>query len=294
MFSRLSYDTQKKLLIFAFLVVPVALLITFSYVPIANMFRYSFYRWDGLAKDMEYLGLQNYVDLFTKRDYFSVFKVSLYYFLGSVVQLILAMYFATILSFRTVGKNIFKGILFFPNMINSVALSFMFLYFFMPNGTLDSLLKAIRLEKLIVRWLGNREVINFSLTGTSVWRYMGFNFVMFLGAIQSVSNELYEAAEIEGANKWHLFRYIIFPSVLKIIEINVILSISGAIQVFEIPYIMTGGSNGSKTFVIQTVDLAFKNKKYGLASAMGIVLLIIVIAVTVLERRLFREKEDQA
>lgn len=291
MFSKLKYTTQKRILIFSFLVVPIVLLLTFSYLPIANMLRYSFYRWDGLSKKMEYIGMQNYIDLFTKRDYFSVFGVSLYYMAGSVIQLSLAMYFATILSFKTVGRNIFKGILFFPNLINSVALSFIFLYFFMPDGTLDSLLRAIGLENLITRWLGNRNVINFSLAATSVWRYMGFNFVMFLGAIQSVPAELYEAAEIEGANKWHLFRYIIFPSVLKIIEINVILSISGAIQVFEIPYIMTGGSNGSKTFVIQTVELAFKNKKYGLASAMGIVLLIIVIAVTTLERRLFAEKE---
>lgn len=292
MLSRLNYNAQKRIIIFTFLVVPIAILVTFSYLPLANMFRYSFFRWDGLNKVMEPLGFQNYIDLFTKRDYFSVFGVSLYYLFGSFVQLGLAMYFATILSFKTVGKNIFKGVLFFPYLLNSVAIGFIFLYFFTPKGTLDSFLNIFGLDHLITKWLGNRDVINFSLAGTSVWRYMGYNFVLFLGAIQSVPGELYEAAEIEGANKWHLFKYIIFPSVIKIIEINMILSISGAISAFEIPYIMTGGGNGSKTFVIQTVDLAFKNKKYGLASAMGIVLFTIVILVTTIQKRLFRDKEE--
>ncbi|MCX7771705.1 MAG: sugar ABC transporter permease [Clostridia bacterium] len=290
--SRLSYTTQKRILMFSFLLLPLALLITFSYLPLLNMFNYSLHRWDGLSKTMQYIGLDNYKALFTNKEYFSVFGVSLYYLVGSFVQVVLALYFATILSFKVVGKNLFKGVLFFPYLLNGVAIAFIFIYFFQPDGTLDSFLKLIGLDNLITKWLGNRNVINVSLTGTSIWRYMGYSFVMYLGAIQSVPGELYEAAEIEGANKWHLFRYIIFPSVIRIIELNMILSISGAISVFEIPYIMTGGGNGSKTFVIQTVDLAFKNKKYGLASAMGIVLLLIVIVVTLLQKRIFREKED--
>lgn len=294
MLSNMSYKTQKKMLIGSFLIIPLVLLITFSYLPLANMLRYSFFRWDGLSKDMEFLGMKNYVDLFTKRDYFSVFGVSLYYFAGSFIQLTLALYFATVLSFKAFGRSIFKGILFFPYLLNGVAIAFIFLYFYQPEGTLDSLLRMLGLDNLITKWLGNRDVINYSLAGSSVWRYMGFNFVMFLGAIQSVPGELYEAAEIEGANKWHLFKYIIWPSVIRIVEINMILSVSGAISVFEMPYIMTGGGNGSKTFVIQTLDLAFKNRipKLGMASAMGIVLLVIILAITILQKRIFREKED--
>jgi ABC-type sugar transport system permease subunit len=291
MFSRLKYSTQKKILIIMFLLVPVALLFTFSYLPLFNMIRYSLHRWNGYSPVMDFIGLENYIELFTRPDLFSVFKVSLYYFGASFVQIALALYFATILSFKTKFKNFFKGVLFFPFLMNGVAVSFIFRYFFTPGGTLDSFLSLIGLENLIYPWLRDPDIINYSLAAVSIWKYMGYAFILFLGAIQSVSSEYYEAAEIDGANRWQQFRYIIFPSIKRIVELNLILAISGSISVFEIPYVMTRGGNGSMTFVIQTVEMAFKNQKYGLASAMATVLLFIVIIVTLIQKRLFKEKE---
>jgi multiple sugar transport system permease protein len=119
-----------------------------------------------------------------------------------------------------------------------------------------------------------------------VWRYLGLNFVLFLGAIQSIPAPLYEAAQIDGATRWQQFRHIIAPSIKPIISLSLILAISGSLAVFEIPYIMTGGANGSKTFVIQTVDLAFKFNKVGLASAAAVVLLVVILVVTWVQRRL--------
>nr|WP_284329446.1 sugar ABC transporter permease [Demequina litorisediminis] len=107
-------------------------------------------------------------------------------------------------------------------------------------------------------WLGDPDIINFSLAGTSVWRYMGLNFVLFLGAIQSIDPTLYEAAGLDGADKWQQFRHIILPSIRPVVSLTFILAISGSLSVFEIPYVMTGGANGSETFVIQTIDYAFE------------------------------------
>ncbi|MFN7250389.1 MAG: carbohydrate ABC transporter permease [Anaerobacillus sp.] len=287
----LSYPTQKKIIIVAFSFLPLLLLITFSYLPLYRMFYYSFHSWNGFSPNMTFVGMENYKTVFTRPEYFGVFKVSLYYFAATFVQMGLALYFATILSFKVKYKNFFKGIIFFPYLLNGVAIGFIFLFFFRPDGTLDSLLSFIGLGELTQLWLGNPNIINFSLAGTSVWRYMGFNFIIFLGAIQSISSEVYEASEIDGANKWHQFRYIILPSIKIIVGLNLILAVSGAISVFEIPYIMTGGSNGSATFVIQTVDTAFKFSKVGLASAMAVVLLGIVVIVTVIQRLIFSEKE---
>ncbi len=289
-FSNLSYDAQRRILIFLFSLVPVALLITFAYVPVVNMIYYSFTEWNGFS-EKEFIGFQNYIDIFTDPEYFVVFKVSLYYFAATFVQMGLALYFATILTFNVRFKNFFKGVIFFPYLLNGVAIGFMFLFFFRPEGTLDTVLNAIGLGGIITQWLGNPDVINISLAGTSVWRYMGFNFIIFLGAISSIPKEVYEAAEIDGANRWHQFRYIILPSIRRIIELNLILAISGALSAFEIPYIMTGGSNGSKTFVIQTVDIAFKYGKIGLGSAMAVVLLIIVVIVTVIQKKFSKESD---
>ncbi|MDY8022415.1 sugar ABC transporter permease [Paenibacillus jamilae] len=291
-FSNLSYSKQRLAIIVAFSFIPLALLITFAYLPVINMFKYSFSDWNGYSKRLEYVGFENYIKIFTDPEYFSVFKVSLYYFVATFVQMGLALYFATILSFQTWFKNFFKGVLFFPSLMNGVAIGFIFLFFFKPDGTLDTLLQAVGLGSYIKLWLGNPEIINISLAGTSIWRYMGFNFIVFLGAISSISSDLYEASDIDGANRWHQFRSIILPSIKRILQLNLILAISGAISAFDIPYIMTGGSNGSETFVIQTLDVAFKYSKVGLASAMAVVLLLIVIAVTLLQRLIIRGEED--
>lgn len=291
MFSNLSYDTQRKIIIISFSLVPVILLVTFSFLPVFDMIRYSFTDWNGISKDYDYVGFDNYAAIFTESRYFTVFKVSLYYFLATFIQFSLALYFATILSFKVRGKNFFKGVLFFPSLLNGVAIGFIFLYFFRPDGTLDTVMQFIGLGDFVQKWLGNPEIINISLAGTSVWRYMGFNFVIFLGAIMSIPGDIYEASEIDGANRWHQFKHIIIPSIKRIILLNLILAVSGAISVFEIPYIMTGGSNGSGTFVIQTVEVAFKYSKVGLGSAMAVVLMLIVVVVTLIQKRAFKEED---
>ena len=274
-----------------FLAAPLVLLFLFTYYPVLNMFWYSLTSWDGLDKTKEFVGLDNYVSVFTRPDIFKVFFVSLFYLGGSVVQMALALYFATILSFSTRFRNFFKGIIFFPYMINGVAITLVFVYFFQPGGTLDSLLEQFGAGGLVQQWLGNASVINVSLAGTSVWRYMGLNFVLFLGAIQSIPGQLYEAAEIDGANRWQQFRFIIAPGIKPIIGLSFILAISGSLAVFEIPFIMTGGANGSETFVIKTVKMAFTHNKVGLASAMAVVLLGIVLIMTWIQRKLVPDEK---
>lgn len=130
--GNLSYKMQRRILIFfGFLLIPTILLVTFSFVPLGNLVYYSFLKWDGFSKNKEFIGMDNYIRLFTRPEYFSVLKVSLYYLVGSFVQMAIALYFATILTFKVKGKNFFKGVLFFPNLLNGVAIGFIFLYFFL-------------------------------------------------------------------------------------------------------------------------------------------------------------------
>ncbi len=275
-----------------FLLAPLVLLVTFTYLPVVNMFWYSVTDWNGISKTKDVVGLANYTEFFTRPDLYRVFLVSLYYLAASVVQIALALYFATLLSFNTRFKNLFKGIIFFPYLINGVAISFVFLFFFQPGGTLDTVLGYVGMDQgSAPQWLGNPDLVNFSLAGTSVWRYMGLNFVLFLGAIQSIPGGIYEAADLDGASRWQQFRYIIAPGIKPIISLSFILAVSGSLAVFEIPFIMLDGANGSATFVIQTVKLAFEDNKTGLASAMAVVLLLIVLVVTWIQRMLVPEEE---
>ncbi|MFD3654624.1 carbohydrate ABC transporter permease [Streptomyces sp. NPDC058620] len=268
-----------------FLLVPLVLLITFTYVPVANMVLFSFTDWDGISPDRNFTGLENYRQIFTRPELFKVFFVSGYYLAASAVQIVVALYFATVLSFDLRFRNLFKGLLFFPYLVNGVAIGFVFLYFFQDGGTLDSVLSWFGADTDHA-WLGDPTSANTSLAGVSVWRFTGLNFVLFLGAIQSIPGELYEAADLDGAGKWQQFRHIIAPSIKPVVTLSVILAISGSLAVFEIPYIMTGGATGTSTFVIQTVKLAFQFNKTGLASAAAVVLLLIILLITWIQRRL--------
>ena len=287
----MSYKTQKKVIIAIFLTIPLLFMLVFTYLPAINMISYSFTSWKGYG-DKVFVGFQNYIDILSDPETFGVFKNSLYYFVGGLIQLILSFVFAVILNSRMKGKGFFKSLFFFPYLVNGVAISLMFLFFFQPSGTLDTVLTALGLESLIRQWLGDAAYVNFSLAFTSVWRFFGYNFVIFLGALQSISDEVLEAAELDGATEWDKIRYIYIPSVKRIIQLNLILNISGAISVFEMPYIMTGGANGSSTFVIETMNTAFKFNKVGKASAMAVIVMLIVSAVALIQNIFFKEEKD--
>jgi multiple sugar transport system permease protein len=290
----------KRLTPWIYLAVPLALLITFVYIPCVNLFYYSITDWDGLTPNPSIVGLYNYRQIFANPMYFDVFKVSLYYLAAAAVQIGLALYFATILSFNVRFKNLWKGIIFFPYMINGVAIAFIFNFFFAPGGTLDSVLRVIGYHNQYNSngttlahhlWLGDPHLVNISLASVSLWRYMGLNFVLFLGAIQSIPGSLYEAAELDGASRWQQFRYIIAPGIKPVISLCVILAISGSLAVFEVPYVMLLGANGSATFVIETIQTAFTFHEVGQASALAVVLLLIVLTVTWVQRLLFPDRE---
>ncbi|WP_434810537.1 carbohydrate ABC transporter permease [Microbacterium sp. bgisy189] len=275
---------------YLFIAAAFGLLLLLTYLPAANMIWYSLNNWTGFGAVDDFVGLDNYIEVFTNPDIFSVFFVSLYYFIGSFVQMAIALYFATLLSFNTRFSNFFRGVIFFPYLINGVAIGFVFLYLFQPGGTLDTVLGWFGMAET-PQWIGDASIANYSLAATSVWRYTGLNFVLFLGAIQSIPSELYEAAELDGATRWQQFRHIIFPGIRRIIGLSFILAVAGSLSVFEVPYIMTTGANGTATFVIQTLQTAFNFRQVGLASAMAVVLLAIVLVVTWIQRKVFPDEK---
>ena len=198
MFKNVSYKTQRKLIITLFLLIPLTLLFVFTYLPAINMIAYSFTDWKGYGAK-NFVGMQNYINIFSDPEIFSVLKNSLYYFVGGLIQLGLSFVFAVILNSKIKGKGFFKSLFFFPYLINGVAISLMFLFFFQPSGTLDTVLSMLGLDGMIRQWLGDAHYVNFSLAFTSIWRFFGYNFIIFLGALQSISDEVLEAADGEEA-----------------------------------------------------------------------------------------------
>lgn len=283
-----SREGQRILVIVTFMIVPLFLLMLFTYIPFLKMVQFSFYKMKYTGP-RTWVGLKNYVDVFKRSDCFRSLIVSVYYMGGAIIQLVLALFFATLMVFKVKGSAIFKGAMFFPYLVCGIAVGFIFKFFYARGFVFDSILQmfGMKLDD-IPYWLQDKKINNISLAATSVWRYMGQNMIMFLGAMMSVDSDLYEASSLDGANKWHQFIYIILPSIKSIIVLNLILSISGSLSAFEPPYVITGGTMGTGTYFVIMDGLAHNNQKVGLACAMAIVLLAIIVVVTVAQKLFFK------
>ncbi len=279
------------ILIIAFLLIPILHLLVFSYIPIISNVYLSFTRYKGIGTP-EWIGLKNYKRLLTDPQYISMFKNCLWYMLVAIPQLIFAFVLAVFVNGKFRGLNIFKGILIIPYLLNGVIVSTIFIIFFNNSGTLNLLLETIGLGKLQQQWLQNLKLVNPAIASISIWRYYGMNFIMFFGGLQTIPSELFEAAAVDGCTKWQEIRYISIPSIRNILFINILLSISGSIQVFEIPYIMLNGANGTVTPVIQIQQSAFSDHRVGFAAALSIMVFIIVVLAVSLQRIIDRRGGD--
>lgn len=295
-----SRDGQKTIIILAFIIIPLLLLFVFTYLPFAEMVKFSFYKmkYATPVEKRVFVGWKNYIDVFKRKDCFSALKLSLYYMVGALLQLAIALYLATILSFKTKCSGLFKGFMFFPYLISGIAIGFIFKFFYTRGYVFDTVLQwcGFELDNLPY-WLKDQRINNISLVATSVWRYFGQNMVLFIGAIMSVDKEMYEAAELDGANQFQQFLHIILPSIRTIVTLNVILSITGSLSAFEPPYVITSGANGTGTYFVIMNEIAHVSQKVGLASAMAVVLLLIIFAATIAQKLimkyLFRNADEE-
>ncbi|MGN0352549.1 MAG: carbohydrate ABC transporter permease [Roseburia sp.] len=286
-----SRKGQQVLICIGFMVIPLLLLFVFTYLPFGEMIKFSFYKmkYSTPVEKRVFVGLQNYIDVFKRDDCFGALKLSLYYMVGAIIQLAIALYLATILSFKVKGGNFFKGLMVFPYLISGIAIGFIFKFFYTRGFVFDTILQwcGFELENLPY-WLKDQSVNNWSLVATSVWRYFGQNMVLFIGAIMSVDAELYEAAELDGANKFEQFKHIILPSIKTIVTLNVILSITGSLSAFEQPFVITSGANGTGTYFVIMNRIAHTSQKVGLACAMAVILLGIILVCTILQNLFFK------
>lgn len=279
-----SMRGQQIIVIVTFIFVPLLLLFTFTYLPFLKMIQFSLFDMDYIGP-RTFIGIRNYLETFQRSDIFMSLGLMFYYLVASFVQLGLALLLATILSFKVRGGAFFKGAVFFPFLVCGIAVGFIFKFFFTHGYVFDTILSWVGFNiNHLPYWLKDTHVNNSVLAATSVWRYLGQNMVLFIGAIMSVDPDLYEAADIDGANAWNKFFHVILPSIKTIVVLNMILSISGSISAFEPPYVITNGTFGTATYFVKMDSIAHVSQKVGLASAMAVVLMVIIVLVTVAQK----------
>ncbi len=289
---RISLKTQRNILLFSFLTIPVLLACMFIIYPVIDLIRTSFTSWNGASANREFVAFQNYVQVFTRKPevWISLRNNALYFF-AHLLFIPIQLFIAVILNSKRLRlKTFFKVITFMPYIINGVAISYMFSYFFSSqNGALNGLLTALGMDWAKLRWFSDKNVVNFTLVFVSLWRYVGFGVVLYYAGLQSIPSDIIEAAQIDGANSWHNFWHIIRPSVTRITQVLMFLNIRGGLQVFDIPFVMTGGGpNGaSSTFTLFTIETAFKFQSYGLASSMAVILMILIVGIALIQQKAF-------
>lgn len=283
---------QKNLTILFFLIIPLFYLLYLAVYPVTMMLYYSFTDWKGSATPFEFVGLNNYIRVFTTQEYSVIFTTATYYLLAGIIQQALSLFCAELLSRPLYGQKIFRGILFFPFIMNGVAVALIFRMFFTPKGSFDVLLSWLGLKEHIQLWVTNKQTVHYVLAFIYIWKNIGYSFLIYLGVLQSLPREYYEAATIDGAGAWAQFRAITLPGIKPMIGLMATVTIINSIAVYDVPYVLTKGNNGTHTFVTLLTVTAFRNNRYGQACAMAIIVLLLAVFIMMLKTKLLKEEND--
>lgn len=284
-----SLEKQKKRFIILSLMVPMALLVGFVMFPALDLFRMSFTDWDGYSQNYNWIQLDNYISMFKNENLWLSLKNNAVYFFAHLLFIPVELAFAVLLTSRLRASKLYKTTVFMPYIINGVAISYAFSYFFSPvNGAFDAILGAAHLEGLIRNWLSDPKLVNFVLASVSLWRFSGYHVILFMAALQSLPQDVQEAARVDGANAWQMFQYIQIPAIVLMVDFVLFDNIRGALQVFDIPFVMTSGGPGyaSSTFTLYTIDTAFKYSNFGLASTMAVAIMVMIVIIYVIQNKL--------
>lgn len=282
---------QRKLLIGLFLAPTVIGLGLFTFLPILASVVLAFFSWDIITPP-RFVGLENFADIATD----PTIRVSFLNTIGFVVvavtlQLAVALVLAVLVNTRMPGllKSFFRSVLFFPLVLSAASVSIIMGYLFNENfGLVNHVLNLLGMAD--VPWLTSTRGAMVVVVLVYVWQNFGFSFLLFLGGLSSIPKEVYEAAQVDGATGWKQFWRITFPLVSPTTLVASVMAIISALQIFDQPYVLTRGGPGdsTRTAVMVIYESAFKQLEFGRASAIGIVLTVVIMLVTAVQFRLSR------
>jgi len=274
---------KKAIVIF---VAPAFLLFTFIlFIPICQSVYYSFCEYNALTKPV-FIGVENYRQLFTTdRTMKMAIKNSLFFLVFSVVtQLIAGLILAALLTNIKKGRNFFKNVYYLPCVLSSAALGLLWMFVFTPKLGINQILAEFGIEGPL--WLMDTKgfiiLPMWVIAFVSLWQYVGQSMMLYMAQISGISTSLYEASYIDGCTKPQAFRYITLPLIRPMMATAMSLNAIGSLKFFDLIFNMTEGGPNHMTEVLAThlYQQGFKYFKYGYASAIGVVLLIICLLVT--------------
>lgn len=279
------------------LVLPVVILSLIFFVgPMLVSFMLSFKEYSLLDSggmfSAKWVGLKNYTEVFTDVVFLKALKNTAIYSLGVVpTQLIIALALAMVCNSGIRNKGLFRTIYYIPTITSTVAVSIIFLFLYKADGLVNQFLQVFKIEP--IRFFGNVKFALPSIMSMAVWSSVGLYMVIFLAGLQGISKNIYEAAEIDGANKLQQFLYVTVPMLKPTIFFNLVVSLIGSFQVFDQAYIISGGTGGplnsTMTIVLYLYRTGFRDFRMGYASAIAFVLFGIIFVLTLIQKKLIKE-----
>lgn len=257
----------------------------FTLLPVLFSFGLSFCEWDS-AHPIKFVGLQNFLQLL-KDDTFRIsLKNTIYFTIGTVpLTIVLSLGMSLLINQKIKGQVIFRSIFFFPYVASLVAICVVWNLLFNPDmGPVNSLLSALGVKNL-PRWTASVQWALPTVIGLTVWKSAGYYMIVYLAALQGISRDLYEAAKVDGAGAIRRFFSITFPLLTPTTFFVSTMLIISSFKVFDTIYIMTGGGPGRATNVLvyYIYNTAFVRFKFGYASAVSMVLFVLVLGMTLLQ-----------
>ena len=296
-----SAKLREALVGYSFVAIPVLFFALFFLFPIVYAVYISFYDWGILGK-LGYVGLENYRTLWHDSTFWTwppargtaIWNTVYYTVIVVPAQMALGLVLALAVNARIRGKAFFRAAYYFPSLTSSAASAAIAVYILSADGLLNSLLSSVTGHEWHTAWFGQSNTALGSIMGLNIWLTSGTIMLFYLANLQSIPTDVYEAAAVDGTSRWRIFWKITFP-LLKPAHFFVgVLSIGGCLKVFDQVFIVSSGKGGpaysTETAVLYLYQ-SFISADWGYAAAVGVVLLAIILAVTLIQKLLFGKAE---
>ncbi len=245
---------------------------------------YSFTDWNRYGSDIHFIGLDNFGKVFDSKSNYLLFikNTLLFTVISTTIKTVLALVLAILFTENVRGTNFHRMVAFSPQVLSTLIVGLVFKSMLHPStGFINNTLINMGLEGLKRDWLGSIETAFGSIIAVDTWKGVGYGMVIFIAGIQAIPSEYYEAAKIDGANFFHLIKDIMIPFLLPTITVNIVLSVSYGLRVFDIVYVLTNGGPGYATDVMNTAVFSeFSKGNYAMGSTVSTILAITTVLVS--------------
>jgi raffinose/stachyose/melibiose transport system permease protein len=265
----------KWVTILLFVVPALALYLLFVLLPVVQAAYYSLFKWNGLQPLTDFIGLKNYATAISNPTFTrAVSNNLLIIVLSLTIQIPFSLSLAVMLNRRFPGRAIFRMLFFLPYVLSEAITGIVFSLLLRPGALVDSGLDQLGLGGFIQDWLGDTTIVMITLFVIISWKYFGFHMILLLAGLQGIPREIEEAALIDGAGRWQAFRHVTLPLLGPTLRVSVFLSMIGALQLFDMVWVMTAGGplNASNTMAISMFKAGFKSSQMGYGSALAVIL----------------------